>query len=64
MFIVLVNYKQSLEKIDHYLAEHRAFLDQGYQQNLLIASGPRNPRVGGVLLSQATDKSHLEAFIQ
>jgi uncharacterized protein YciI len=64
MFIVLLTYKASLEEVDRYLLAHRSFLDEGYQQNLLIASGPKNPRVGGVLLSQLTDRAQLDSFLQ
>ena len=64
MFIVLLTYKKSLELVDKYLAEHRDFLGNGYQQNFFIASGPRNPRTGGVLLSQLTDKSKLEEILK
>lgn len=64
MFIVLITYKKPLEVIDQLLAAHRSYLDSGYQRNYLIASGPTNPRTGGVLLSQLTDRSQLEAFLK
>lgn len=63
MFVILVNYQKSLDVIDTLLPAHRAYLDIGYQQNYLIASGPRNPRTGGILLSQLTDRAVLEAFL-
>lgn len=63
MFIIFIHYKKSLETIDTYLTEHRAYLDIGYQNNYLIASGPKNPRTGGVLLSQLTDRNKLEEFL-
>lgn len=63
MFIVLVHYKKPLEIIDQYLVSHRNHLDQGYQNNLLIASGPRSPRTGGILLSQSSDRFQLESFL-
>jgi hypothetical protein len=43
MFVILLTYKKSLEDIDEYLAEHRAFLDNGYRDNFFVASGPKNP---------------------
>lgn len=63
MFIIKVSYKKGLEEVDKFLLEHRAFLDLGYQKNFLIASGPQNPRVGGIILSQLTDRQKLEAFL-
>lgn len=64
MFIVLLSYKQPLEIVDQYLVAHRLFLDDGYAKNILVASGPLNPRTGGVLISQSKDRSVLENFIQ
>lgn len=64
MFIVLLVYQKPIEMIDNYLLAHRAFLEEGYQKNYLIASGPQNPRTGGVLISQLKDKKILESFIQ
>src|SRR5688572_10759408 len=63
-FVVLVNYKKPLEEIDHYLAVHRSFLDEGYQQDFFIASGSQNPRKGGVIISQLTDKAQLERILR
>lgn len=64
MFIVLIKYKKPLDIIDRHLAAHRAYLEEGYQQNYLIASGPQNPRTGGVLLFQLNDRAQVEQFIQ
>ena len=64
MFIVLLNYKKSLEIVEKYLVEHRTFLDEGYAKNILIASGPKNPRTGGILISQSKNQIELENFIK
>lgn len=64
MFIVMLTYKKPLEIIDQYLAAHRAYLDEGYAKNFLIASGPKNPRTGGVLISQLKNREQLENFLQ
>jgi len=63
MFIVLVHYRKSLELIDKYLVEHRAFLAEGYEKNYFVVSGPRNPRTGGVIISQLSDKVQLEHIL-
>lgn len=64
MFVIRITYKKPIEEIDKYLAEHRAFLDCGYKNNHYIASGPQNPRTGGIILSQLTDRAQLEALIK
>jgi uncharacterized protein YciI len=64
MFIVLLTYKKPIEEVDQYLVAHRAYLDQGYAKNFLLASGPKIPRNGGVLISQLRDRAQLESFLQ
>ena len=64
MFIVNLHYKKPIEIIEQFITEHRAYLDIGYQHNYLIASGPKNPRTGGILLSQLKDRETLENFLK
>lgn len=64
MFIIQLTYKVSIKEVDKYLIRHREFLDIGYQKNYFIASGPKNPRTGGVILSQLKDRAQLESFLK
>jgi uncharacterized protein YciI len=64
MFVVILNYKKPLEMIDQCLAAHRHFLDGCYAKNYLIASGPKNPRTGGILISQLKNREQLEQILQ
>lgn len=64
MFLIIVKYKKPLEIVDHYLAAHRAFLAEGYLKNYFIVSGPQNPRTGGIILSQLTDREQLQKILQ
>ncbi len=63
MFLIHVTYKKPLTMIDQHLAAHRAFLEDGYQKNVFIVSGPRYPRTGGIILSQLTDRAQLEKIL-
>lgn len=63
MFLIMITYIKPIEEIDRHLAEHRAFLEKGYQNNIFVVSGPRNPRTGGVIISQLTDRHQLEAIL-
>jgi uncharacterized protein YciI len=63
MFIIVLEYLVPLDMVDKYLPTHRAFLDEAYRHGFLIASGPRNPRTGGVLLSQLKDRAKLEEWL-
>ena len=65
MFIITVKYLVDLDVVDQYLIEHRQFLDTLYAQNLLIASGPQNPRVnGGVIISLHKDRRDVDNMIE
>ena len=61
-FIINVTYKVPLIKIDEMLAEHRKFLQIGYDNGLLLFSGPRNPRTGGVVAARAESLEHIISF--
>lgn len=50
MFIFKLTYRKPLEDVEKHLAAHREYLDKFYQAGNFIASGPREPRVGGVIL--------------
>jgi uncharacterized protein YciI len=60
MFVVLLTYKKPIDIIDQHLAGHRIFLQAAYEKNIFVASGPKNPRTGGVIISQLKDKKLLE----
>ena len=64
MFVILVQYIKDIQEVDQHLAAHRDYLETGYQKGYLMASGPQNPRTGGVLLSQLKDRNILDAFLQ
>lgn len=64
MFIILLNYKKDLATVDKYLIEHRAYLDNGYKKGYFVASGPRNPRTGGIIISQLKDRQQLAEIIK
>ena len=63
MFIVLITYKVPLTIIDQHLAAHRDHLKQCYAKQQLLASGPQNPRTGGVLISPLTVRAEIETLI-
>lgn len=62
LFVILVHYEVDLEKIESALKEHRSFLQKGYDSGLLLASGPRNPRDGGVIIGKFSSKQEAENF--
>lgn len=63
MFIVITTYLKELPLVDVHLEAHREHLALGYQKNYFLCSGPKNPRTGGIILSQLHDRKILEAFL-
>lgn len=64
MFLINIHYTASIEEIDKHLQAHRDFLETGYQNNFFICSGPKNPRTGGVILSQLQDRERLQSILK
>jgi uncharacterized protein YciI len=63
MFVVLINFTQPLDMIEQHVADHRHFLSEGYKKNYFVASGPRIPRTGGIIISQLKDREQLETIL-
>lgn len=64
MIIVKLHYKAPLSEVDKYLQAHREFLDYHYKQGLFLASGPMNPRNGGILIALTKDRKQLEKILE
>ncbi|MDE5817050.1 MAG: YciI family protein [Helicobacter sp.] len=62
LFVLLIQYTAPLERIDSVLAQHRGFLQTGYDKGFLLASGPRTPREGGVIIGKFADRAAAESF--
>lgn len=63
MFAVVLTYTAPLTEVDAALADHVAWLEKQYEDGVLLASGPRNPRTGGVLLVRRTDRARLDELL-
>ena len=63
MFVVTLTYTAPIERIDELVIEHRAWLDRKYEEGVMLASGPQQPRVGGIMLARAADRAALVAVL-
>lgn len=63
MFIAILTYKKPLSEVDRFLAAHCEYLAKHYAAGDFIASGPHIPRVGGVIMIKANDRTAVEAII-
>ena len=63
MFIAILTYKKPLGEVDRFLQAHREYLAEHYAAGNLITSGPRTPRVGGVIMIKAENRTAVDAII-
>lgn len=64
MYIVSLHYDQRpLAEVDAQLEAHRAWLDRHYAAGEFLASGPKVPRTGGVILVRAMPRARLDALL-
>ncbi len=62
MFVVNIRYKVEIDKIDQFVVEHRKWLDELYNENKLLCSGPKNPRDGGIVIALIKDLQEVKAL--
>ncbi|HIW90307.1 MAG TPA: hypothetical protein H9870_01365 [Candidatus Corynebacterium avicola] len=63
MYAVILDYVRPLSEIDAALPDHVAWLDEQYDAGILVASGRREPRVGGIILAADVPRDVLDAAI-
>ncbi len=63
MFIAILTYKKPLEEVGRFLQAHRDYLAKHYADGDFIASGPQNPRIGGVIMIKASTRAAVDSII-
>jgi uncharacterized protein YciI len=61
-FVILLRYLVPLETVESFVKVHREYLAEGYAKEILLASGPQNPRTGGLLIGRAENRNAMKAF--
>lgn len=64
LFVVDLEYIVPLAKIDTEIDAHVAFLEANYAAGRFIVSGPKVPRIGGVIIATAKSREVLEAELE
>ena len=54
--IAIIRYRRPLEEVLVHQDAHRAYLRSLKEKGVLLASGPCNPRFGGILLLRVADE--------
>lgn len=63
MYIINLTYKVTLDVVEKHLEPHVAYLKDQYAKGSFIASGRKDPRNGGVILSKMKDLDALKAVV-
>jgi uncharacterized protein YciI len=63
VFVVTLSYTAPIEQVDALIEEHRAWLDTQYAAGVLLASGAKVPRTGGIVLAGGLDRAALDALL-
>lgn len=63
-FLVDIRYTASMEMVDAVVGSHREFLQEGYDSGMLLMSGPRNPKTGGLVIARANDIEAVREYFQ
>ncbi len=64
MFIISVEYKKPLTEVDSYLPAHIEYLKAQYKAGNFLMSGRKNPRTGGIILSNVRTREALDQILQ
>jgi uncharacterized protein YciI len=64
LFIISLTYRVPLEKVDEARNDHLEFLEKCYEKSIFLASGPKVPRTGGIILADHVTKEELEEIIK
>ncbi|MDI9885637.1 YciI family protein [Streptomyces sp. HNM0645] len=60
MFVLELTYTAPLDRVEEHLDAHVAWLEGLYGEGVLIASGRKHPRDGGVLIATGVDRERAE----
>ncbi|WCB97049.1 hypothetical protein DSM104299_05820 [Baekduia alba] len=63
MFVLSLTYIVDLEEVDRVRDDHLAWISTQYEAGRFIASGPKVPRTGGVILAKAMPRDELDEVI-
>ena len=64
MFLIELNYKVALDKIDAHMKQHVVFLNKHYDAGHFLVSGRKIPRDGGIIRAVGKTRAQIQAIIE
>jgi uncharacterized protein YciI len=63
-YLIEITYRVSVEKLGDHIQNHRNFLQKGYDEGLLLMSGPQVPPLGGLVIGRFSGLNEVHAFFE
>jgi uncharacterized protein YciI len=63
MYVLSLDYIAPLDEVDRVRDAHMAWIAEQYEARRFLASGPKVPRTGGVILARAMPREELDDVI-
>ena len=64
MFLIDIKYTVDMDIINQHVMEHRTWLDEKYKEGLLLCSGPKEPRTGGIIIALCNESSQVKNLVK
>jgi len=64
MFVIASTYTRPISREEAVVAEHLAFVDRCYGNGQFVASGPREPFTGGLIIAHGDSEDRVRALMQ
>ncbi|CDZ87091.1 YciI family protein [Rhodococcus ruber] len=64
MFVIASTYTRPFSRDEAVVAEHLAFVDRCYEDGYFVASGPRQPFTGGLIIAHGDSEDQVRALMQ
>lgn len=64
LFVILITYTKPFSEVEKVLPKHRAFLQEGYANQNLLASGPNPTKTGGIVVGSFNTRDEALEFFK
>ena len=62
-FMLQLRFTQPFDTFGDVVSAHRAFLQTGYDQGMLLMSGPKQDKTGGIVIARAESEAQQRDFM-
>lgn len=63
LFVIDIEYTVEMDAVAPHLDAHMEFVAKGFDAGVFLASGPKVPRTGGVIVAQGATRQAIEALM-